>query len=374
MISIPYCKVIMNLASTLQTTNYQPFRANPLEEEICLPKTLSHQFHFFVKKYIQRIPASEIHLAEKINDFKIFRSTPFSALVSVSKLNGFEDINEMLELSSRLLDRSGLIIGHVETYVNRKNKILEKYPVLLSQFVYRFDALIYRVFPKLPITQKIFDLVTDGKGKLMSRVELTGRLYAFGFEVVDYQDIDNMHFFVATKISEPIKQADPTYWPIVKLKRLGEGGREFKVYKLRTMYPYSEYLQDYVYQHNNLTEGGKFKDDFRVSAFGKMLRKVWLDEIPMIWNWLKGDLKLVGVRPLSEQYFRLYTEELKTKRTQTKPGLLPPFYADLPKTLDEIIASELRYLDAYAKSPLKTDIQYFFIIMKNILFKGARSG
>lgn len=364
----------MNIASTLQPVNYKKLGIIPVLEYISLPKTLSLESHFFVKKYIQEIIVSEILIAEKINDFKIFRRTPFSALVSVSKLNGFDDINELFELSSRLLERSGLMIGYVETYVNRKNKILEKYPHLLSQLIYGFDALLYRVFPKLPITQKIYDFITGGKGKLMSRVELTGRLYAFGFEMVDYQDIDNMHFFVATKISEPIKQADPTYWPIVKLKRVGEGGREFKVYKLRTMYPYSEYLQDYVYQHNNLTEGGKFKDDFRVSAFGKLLRKVWLDEIPMIWNWLKGDLKFVGVRPLSEQYFRLYSEELKTKRTLTKPGLLPPFYADLPKTLDEIMASELRYLDAYAKSPMKTDIQYFFKIMKNILFKGARSG
>jgi len=366
--------VSMNLASTLQPIEYHQLSLVPEIEEVCLPKSLPLESHFFVRKYLQGIPGSEIHFAEKINHFKIVNKNSFSALVSVSKLNEFEDINEMFELSSRLLDRSGIMIGNVETYVNRKNKILKKYPNLLSQLVYGFDALLYRVSPKLPITQKVYDFLTGGKGKLMSRVELTGRLYAFGFEVVDYQDIDNMHFFVATKISEPIKQADPTYWPIVKLKRVGEGGREFKVYKLRTMYPYSEYLQDYVYQHNNLTEGGKFKDDFRVSAFGKLLRKVWLDEIPMIWNWLKGDLKFVGVRPLSEQYFRLYSEELKIKRTQTKPGLLPPFYADLPKTLDEIMASELRYLDSYAKSPIKTDIQYFFKIMKNILFKGARSG
>jgi lipopolysaccharide/colanic/teichoic acid biosynthesis glycosyltransferase len=364
----------MNLASNLQSIDCQKLSIVPETGIVCLPKSLSQGFQFFVRKYIQGLPGSEIHITEKINDFKIVNKAPFSAIVSTTKLNTFDDINEVFELSSKLLDRSGLIIGQVETYVNRKNKILEMYPHLLSQLIYRFDALLYRVFPKLPLTQKVYDFVTGGKGKLMSRVELIGRLYAYGFEVVDYQDIDNIHFFVATKISNPIKQADPTYWPIVKLKRVGEGGREFKVYKLRTMYPYSEYLQDFVYQHNNLTEGGKFKDDFRVSAFGKLLRKVWLDEIPMIWNWIKGDLKLVGVRPLSGQYFRLYSEELKIKRTQTKPGLLPPFYADLPKTLDEIMSSELRYLDEYAKSPMKTDIRYFFKIMKNILLKGARSG
>lgn len=364
----------MDLASTIKPIDYQQLGSISGGGDVCLPKSFPLESHFFIKKYLQGIPVSRIHLAEETNHIKLIEKNSSSALVQGSKLNEFEDINRIFEHSARILDKSGLLIGYLETYVNRKNRLLQKYPKLLSQLIYSFDALLYRVFPKLPITQKIYDFFTGGKGKLMSRVELTGRLYAYGFEVVDYKDIDNLHFFVATKTSEPIKLEEPTFWPIVKLRRVGEGGREFKVYKLRTMYPYSEYLQDYIYKHHNLTEGGKFKDDFRVSAFGKLLRKVWLDEIPMVWNWIKGDLKLVGVRPLSEQYFRLYSEELKTKRTQTKPGLLPPFYADLPKTLDEIMDSELKYLEAYAKSPLKTDVRYFFKIMRNILFKGARSG
>lgn len=364
----------MNLASSLQSNSYPSLSLNTVDEDICLPKKLPLESHFFVRKYLKTFFGSEIQFIEKTGDFKLISGNQVPALLSSTKLNDYEDLDKMLEHISNVLCRKGVFIGYVETYANRKNRILRKYPSLISQLVYRFDALLYRVFPKLPITQKVYDFITGGKGKLMSRVELIGRLYAYGFEVVDHQEIDNMHYFVATKISEPIKQADPTYWPIIKLKRVGEGGKEFKVYKLRTMYPYSEYLQDYIYQANNLTEGGKFKDDFRVSHFGKFLRKVWLDEIPMIWNWIKGDLKLIGVRPLSEHYFMLYSEELKTKRTQTKPGLLPPFYADLPKTLDEIMASELRYLDAYSKSPLKTDTQYFFKIMRNILFKGSRSG
>jgi len=56
-----------------------------------------------------------------------------------------------------------------------------------------------------------------------------------------------------------------------------------------------------------------------------------------------------------------------------KPGLIPPFYKDLPKTLEEIIESERNYLNLYAKNPLRTDIKYFFAAMYNILFKRARS-
>ncbi len=88
--------------------------------------------------------------------------------------------------------------------------------------------------------------------------------------------------------------------------------------------PYSEYIQQFVYEKNRLEKGGKFKDDFRVTTLGKFLRKFWLDELPMLINVLKGDIKIVGVRPLSSHYYNLYSEELKQYRIKFKPGLIPP--------------------------------------------------
>ena len=166
---------------------------------------------------------------------------------------------------------------------------------------------------------------------------------------------------------------NPTYGPFIKLNRVGKDGKLIKVYKMRTMHPYAEYLQDYVFKKNHLEEGGKFKNDFRITGVGKIMRKLWLDEFPMIFNLIKGDMKMVGVRPLSKHYYNLYTEELKQKRIRTKPGLIPPFYADLPKTLEEIQESELRYLIAHEKRPVFTDIKYFSLAMKNIVVKKARS-
>jgi len=52
---------------------------------------------------------------------------------------------------------------------------------------------------------------------------------------------------------------------------------------------------------------------------------------------------------------------------------VPPFYVDLPKTLEEIIDSERRYFDAYDKHPLLTDWRYFWKAFNNIVFKRARS-
>jgi hypothetical protein len=57
-----------------------------------------------------------------------------------------------------------------------------------------------------------------------------------------------------------------------------------------------------------------------------------------------------------------------------KPGLIPPFYADLPKTLEEIQASEKRYLDSYRKNAFLTDLKYLGKALRNILIKrGVRS-
>jgi hypothetical protein len=69
----------------------------------------------------------------------------------------------------------------------------------------------------------------------------------------------------------------------------------------------------------------------------------------------------------------LYTKELQEKRNDSKPGLLPPFYVDMPKTLEEIINSELKYLKEYEKAPIKTDFQYFWAILNSIFIKKARS-
>ena len=134
-----------------------------------------------------------------------------------------------------------------------------------------------------------------------------------------------------------------------------------------------EFIQDFVYNHNKLETGGKFKDDFRVPAWGRLFRKLWIDELPMLINWVKRELKFVGVRPISNQYLSLYSKEHQERRKNFKPGLVPPFYADMPKTIGEIELSEKKYFDAYEKNPIKTDIKYFMKVVNNILVKNKRS-
>lgn len=304
---------------------------------------------------------------EKLSDNK------YSSIINLKKVNDARHINKFFEAINSRLPNSGYYFGKVETYPNRREALLSKYPPVINRIVYITDMVFTRVFPKLFITKKIYFYLTKGKGRVISRAETYGRLYSCGFEVVDEKTINNSHYFVAKKVKEPIFDPDPTYGPIIKLKRIGKDGKRFNVYKLRTMHPFSEYLQEYVYKKNKLQEGGKIKDDFRISPEGRVLRKFWIDELPMLVNILKGDMKIVGVRPLSPHFFSLYNDDLQKDRVKSKPGFIPPFYVDLPKTMDEIMASEKKYLDLYKKSPIKTDIKYFFLAFKNVLFKGARS-
>jgi lipopolysaccharide/colanic/teichoic acid biosynthesis glycosyltransferase len=141
------------------------------------------------------------------------------------------------------------------------------------------------------------------------------------------------------------------------------------------MHPYSEYLQEYLYRNHQLAEGGKFGTDFRVTTIGRIFRKYWLDELPMFINLATGDIKLVGVRPISAHYFSLYSEAMQKERIRHKPGLIPPYYAQfpMPKTLEEIEQNELTYLRLYEKHPFRTDMIYLHRAVCNILFRKARS-
>jgi len=297
----------------------------------------------------------------------------FGSLVNLGRINDVLKINKFFETINQKLPVNGTFICCAETKNERKARILKKYPPVLSHFYYVFDFIFKRIFPKLPGTRELYFKITGGRNRVLSRTEVLGRLYSCGFSIVDDQIINGKTYFVMKKVSEPFFADEPSYGPICKMKRFGKDGKAIDVYKFRTMHPYAEFLQQYIYEKNNLQEGGKFKDDFRISTLGRFMRRYWIDELPMLYNLIKGDIKLVGVRPLSQQYLSLYSEEVKSERIKHKPGLIPPFYADLPKTLDEIMASELRYLKQFRKKPLATDTRYFIKSCRQILLNSARS-
>jgi len=293
----------------------------------------------------------------------------YSAVVNLKRVNDIRSINSFFRAVNSKLKVGGIFIGCVETYVLRKQRILKKYPWGFNYLYYTMDYLGKRVAPKIPIAKNLYQFLTDGRNRVLSKTECLGRAYYNGFEIISTNQIENLLFFVAKKVGVPKSNESPWYGPLFRMKRVGHKGKMIYVYKLRTMHPFSEYLQEYVYQQNNLEIGGKFHKDFRVTTYGRILRKFFIDEIPMIWNLFRNQIKLVGIRPLTEHYLSLYDQDLQEMRLQVKPGLIPPYYVDLPKDLQGIMDSERRYLAAYKKAPIRTDFRYFILASRNILIK-----
>ncbi len=298
----------------------------------------------------------------------------YHLLINLHKLNDVRWFNRYFILAHTRLKTGGYLMGMSHTMATHRAWFASRFPHPLDGVFYFFSFVWKRVFPKLPWANKFYFAVTGGRNRMVSRAEVLGRLYFCGFRIVAEQEIEHRFYFIARKAALVSTDENPTYGPLVRLKRHGQGSRPIVVYKFRTMFPYSEYLQEYVYEQQNLDKGGKFKDDFRVTSWGRFMRRTWLDELPMLYNWLKGDLQLIGVRPLSAQYLGLYRNDLRQLRGMVKPGLVPPFYADLPKTLEEIMASEERYILAYLKKPFVTQWRYFWKCFWNIAVKRARSG
>lgn len=95
---------------------------------------------------------------------------------------------------------------------------------------------------------------------------------------------------------------------IFKQERLGKSEKIFSMYKFRTMTDERDHNGEYL------------PDKVRLTKFGKMLRATSLDELPEFWNILKGDMSIVGPRPLLVEYLPLYSEKQR-KRHNVKPGL-----------------------------------------------------
>ena len=155
--------------------------------------------------------------------------------------------------------------------------------------------------------------------------------------------------------------------------RYGKNGKKFKMYKFRTMY---ENAQDMINdftpeQMKEWKENFKLQDDPRITKVGKFLRKTSLDELPQIVNIMKGDLSIIGPRPVIEEELEKYGEN-KEKFLSVTPGLTGYWQANgrSSTTYEQRMEMELYYIDNLS---LKMDIKVFFKTILSVLKKeGAR--
>ncbi|MGV8171865.1 MAG: sugar transferase [Candidatus Woesearchaeota archaeon] len=150
---------------------------------------------------------------------------------------------------------------------------------------------------------------------------------------------------------------------------LGKDGKILNIYKFQTMIPGSDFMFNDLAKTFGLDDKGNLKYDPRVTKIGKVMRKFWIDEWPQLINLIRGDIKLVGIRPMGEEHWKSYG--FKDEALRIKPGWLGVNYA---KKEDETLKECMhKYIESYNKNPVLTDIRYFGKIAHNILFKKVRS-
>lgn len=309
-----------------------------------------------------------------IDEFSKTDKNDLDHIIFTKKINDLRFINKFFEQVNQKLPFGSLFIGCLETFSARKErKWVNKIPVL-NHIYFGGEFVLKRILPKLRYTKSIYFDMTKGRDRLLSKAEGLGRLVSCGFKIMDYKTINGLVYFVVQKDKEPTYDMNPSYGPIYGMPRLGKNGKIIKVYKMRTMHPYSEYLQDYVIRAHGYAESGKPADDFRIPAWGKVMRKYWLDELPQLYNFLKGDLKLIGIRPVSARYFQDIPKEMQKLRLTQKPGCIPPYVSlNRSGSVMSVLQAEKEYLEEKIKNPYTTDTKYFFKAIYSILIKHKRS-
>ena len=137
-----------------------------------------------------------------------------------------------------------------------------------------------------------------------------------------------------------------------KQTRPGMQGKLFSIYKFRSM--------------SNAVDakGNLLPDDKRLTSFGKFLRSTSIDELPALWNVLKGEMSLVGPRPLLEEYLPLYSEE-QTRRHNLRPGITGWAQVNGRNAIswDEKFKFDVWYVD---NQTFLLDIKILFLTVKKV--------
>lgn len=150
-----------------------------------------------------------------------------------------------------------------------------------------------------------------------------------------------------------IKHGSPIFF---RQKRTGKDFKSFMLMKFRTMTNAKD------------AEGNLLPDNQRVTKFGLWLRNSSLDELPELINIIKGDMAVIGPRPLLPQYDDYYTESEK-KRFEVRGGLIPPesLYTDSFLTWDKQLEYEADYAE---KLSLSLDVKILISVFKTMLKRG----
>lgn len=163
---------------------------------------------------------------------------------------------------------------------------------------------------------------------------------------------------LAVKLSSP----GPLFyhWHVV-----GRGGRRFTGYKFRTMVVNADELKKDLLPYNERNGPTfKMKNDPRVTPVGRVLRKFSLDELPQLWSVLKGDMSLVGPRPVAPDEWEHFEDWQRCKLSVTPGGICLWHVRGKAREFNEWIKLDLEYIDNWS---LGLDFKILLLIIPYLL-------
>lgn len=159
--------------------------------------------------------------------------------------------------------------------------------------------------------------------------------------------------------------------PLYRSVRVGKGGRTFTLLKIRTMIPDADRLKSSLQANNERTDGPLFKieKDPRVTPLGRFLRRTGLDEIPQLWNVLRGDMSLVGPRPHLPEEVEKYRPHQRRVLT-IKPGItgMAQVHGRHKNSFDREVELDTLYIENWS---LLLDGKIFAKTISAVLGKGV---
>lgn len=170
------------------------------------------------------------------------------------------------------------------------------------------------------------------------------RLLDVGISAVSLMVLSPLLFVVAAVIK--ITSPGPVLYRWVVI---GKDGKKFIGYKLRTMVVNADELKKELWQYNERNGPTfKMKDDPRVTPVGRLLRKFSVDELPQLWSVLKGEMSLVGPRPVGPQEWEDF-EDWQRRKLGVTPGMICLWHLrGKPQEFNEWIKLDLEYIDNWS--------------------------
>ena len=153
---------------------------------------------------------------------------------------------------------------------------------------------------------------------------------------------------LATAIAIKLTSPGPIFF---LQERIGLNKRRFRIFKLRTMVPNAETLMPKLEAQNQVAGPVfKMKNDPRITPIGKFLRKTSIDELPQLLNVLKGDMSLVGPRPLPTRDYEGFNEDWQRRRFSVKPGITCLWQVNGRSTVtfEQWMRLDLKYMDEWS--------------------------